>query len=70
MKYYPFAIMHIGWGMCMCDVNLELNYVARRTSKCPWWRRDRLGWPIETIKGKPASNFIRILLQNLRKLIG
>ena len=34
----------------------------------PWYRRDSYGWPIETIQGRPVHNFIRIVLQNIRKV--
>ena len=33
-----------------------------------WWRKDKDGWPIEFIKGKSIYNFIRCIIQNLRKL--
>ncbi len=33
-----------------------------------WWRRDRYGWPIETIRGRPISSFVRIIFQNFRKI--
>lgn len=36
----------------------------------PWWRKDYLGWPIETFKGKPVLSFIRIVCQNIRKIKG
>ena len=36
----------------------------------PWWCRDRLGWPIETFKGKPVKSAIRIICQNIRKITG
>lgn len=35
----------------------------------PWWRKDALGWPIETFKGKPVKSAIRIICQNIRKVI-
>jgi len=35
----------------------------------PWWRKDALGWPIETFKGKPVNSAIRIICQNIRKVI-
>lgn len=35
----------------------------------PWWRKDTLGWPIETFKGKPVKSAIRIICQNIRKVI-
>jgi hypothetical protein len=37
--------------------------------KFPWWRKDKLGWPIETIEGRPIRNFIRIICLNIRKLL-
>lgn len=36
----------------------------------PWWRKDKLGWPIETFKGRPLLSLIRIICQNIRKLTG
>lgn len=39
-------------------------------TKLHWWRKDKDGWPIETVKGHPFSAFIRIVCQNLRKLVG
>ena len=38
--------------------------------KRPWWRKDRLGWPVETFKGKPVKSALRILGQNIRKITG
>ncbi len=35
----------------------------------PWWRKDALGWPIETFKGRPVKSAIRIICQNIRKVI-
>jgi len=35
----------------------------------PWWRKDYLGWPIETIRGKPVKNALRIFVQNIRKIV-
>jgi hypothetical protein len=34
-----------------------------------WWRKDALGWPIETFKGKPVKSAIRIICQNIRKVV-
>ena len=34
-----------------------------------WWRKDIDGYPIEFIKGKSIYNFIRCIVQNLRKFI-
>jgi hypothetical protein len=31
--------------------------------------KDALGWPIETFKGKPVKSAIRIICQNIRKVI-
>jgi len=39
-------------------------------TEIPWWRKDKNGWPIETIKGHPFSAFVRIVCQNIRKVIG
>ena len=38
--------------------------------RLPWWRTDRLGWPIETVKGKWIQNGLRIVMQNIRKVVG
>ena len=35
----------------------------------PWWQKDRLGWPIETFENKPIKSAIRIICQNIRKLL-
>ena len=35
----------------------------------PWWRKDSFGWPIETFNGKPVKSAIRIICQNIRKVI-
>lgn len=34
----------------------------------PWWRKDKLGWPITTFKNKPVKSAVRIILQNIKKL--
>lgn len=36
----------------------------------PWWKKDRLGWPIETYKNKKFKSFIRLVCQNIRKITG
>lgn len=33
----------------------------------PWYKKDKYGCPIEITIGRPLSNFVRIVLQNLRK---
>lgn len=35
--------------------------------KLPWWRTGKDGFPIEFIIGKPVTNFIRLICQNIRK---
>ena len=35
-----------------------------------WWEKDRYGYPIETIKGRPIFAIIRIIFQNIRKFTG
>jgi hypothetical protein len=37
--------------------------------KYPWYRKDKYGWPIETYKGKPFKSFVKIICQNIRKII-
>jgi hypothetical protein len=36
----------------------------------PCWRRDQYGWPIEWITNRPVLSFFRIIVHNLRKVIG
>ena len=49
-------------------------YISR--SECgllttvPWYRKDKYGFPIETVEGERFGTFVRILLQNIRKIIG
>jgi hypothetical protein len=38
-------------------------------ARLPWWRKDALGWPIEIFKSKPVKSAIRIICQNIRKVI-
>jgi hypothetical protein len=40
----------------------------KRIKLLPWWRKDALGWPIETFKGNPVKSVMRIVCQNIRKL--
>jgi hypothetical protein len=46
----------------------EENRTHQSFKLLPWWRKDSLGWPIETFKGRPVCNFIRIVCQNVRKV--
>ena len=39
-------------------------------TKLPWYKKDRLGWPITTFKNKPIKSVLRIIVQNIRKVIG
>jgi hypothetical protein len=39
-------------------------------SAYPWWRKDKLGWPIELNRDRHVHNFIRIVCQNIRKITG
>ncbi len=38
--------------------------------KIQWWRKDKDGWPIEMIIGRPFANFVRLIFQNIRKVTG
>ena len=42
----------------------------QRFARLPWWRKDKLGWPIETVKGRRVLNLLRIVCQNIRKVTG
>ena len=46
-----------------------IEYQSARLA-LPWWHKDKLGWPIETFKGKPVKSAIRIICQNIRKITG
>lgn len=35
----------------------------------PWWKKDAQGWPIETFRGKPITNFFRYIFINIRKWV-
>lgn len=35
----------------------------------PWYKKGHDGWPIELLQGKPVRNFVRLLLQNIKKLV-
>jgi hypothetical protein len=37
-------------------------------NKLPWWRKDKLGWPIAKFPGRPFLSFISIIVQNVKKL--
>jgi len=55
-------------------MNTQTNSEALPLTNCsasslPWWRKDSLGWPIETFKEKPVKSAIRIICQNIRKVI-
>ena len=38
-------------------------------SDIPWYRKDKFGWPIEIIIGRPIQNFIRIMIHGIIKKI-
>lgn len=48
---------------------VNINGKEVSIDKVPWWRKDKYGWPIETVKGKYLSNFFRITFQNVRKIL-
>lgn len=52
------------WSVLMAAAELI------RSSRLSWWRKDRDGWPIETIKGRRLGSALRIVLQNVRKVTG
>jgi len=49
---------------------VDINDKLVPISNLPWWKKDKNGWPIETFKGQPLSSLIRIVCQNIRKVIG
>jgi hypothetical protein len=52
----------------MMEAIAAIEYQAARRV-LPWWHKDALGWLIETFKGKPVTSSIRIICQNIRKVI-
>lgn len=55
--------------LCLaCDLERH-GWKKSSFASLPWWRKDALGWPIETFKGKPVKSAIRIICQNIRKVI-
>lgn len=51
----------------------KMRYFAThgRNQKLPWWQTDRDGWPIELFDCDSwFGNTMRILFQNIRKVIG
>jgi hypothetical protein len=50
----------------VCNINGKLRSVG----SLPWYRKDKFGWPIETVKGKPIDNFIRFIIHGIiRKIV-
>lgn len=48
---------------------IGLERLERRIERrWPWWRRDRFGWPIETVRGQWFQNAMRHIAQNIRKI--
>lgn len=73
----PTGEMHaIAGDRAPGDPLADLPYIglerikARYTRPLPWWRKDRLGWPIETFVGRPVKSALRIFFQNIRKFTG
>jgi hypothetical protein len=38
--------------------------------RLPWFLIDKDGWQIETVRGRRLKSFLRILVQNIRKIVG
>lgn len=60
-----------------CPILIETGVKCGRNRKgvemrkYPWYLRDKYGWPIEFIAGRGrAYRWLRIAVQNLRKVIG
>jgi hypothetical protein len=60
--------MRRGESVGIFEALAAIEYQSAR-KVLPWWRKDALGWPIETFKGKPVKSAIRIVCQNIRKII-
>lgn len=49
----------------------QLHELCARFDRVPApWLMDKQGFPIKQFKGKPIRSFIRVVLQNIRKLTG
>jgi hypothetical protein len=49
----------------------DLGFVTdKQITEMPWYLKDNMGWPIERFKNKPIKSFVRIVLQNIRKITG
>lgn len=58
---------------CCANCNEEFApkaHMDRAPKNYPWWRKDRMGWPIETVEGRWIQNAIRIFILNIRKVTG
>lgn len=42
--------------------------IKANAAELPWYRKDKLGWPIEGFKGKQVKSFVRLVCQNILKL--
>lgn len=64
--------MRKGEPVGMMEAIAAIDYIEnqKRENPLPWWRKDRLGWPIETFIGKPYKSALRIICQNIRKITG
>lgn len=61
----PVCNSYIGSAIGHCDS----PYC--QAEKLPWWWLDQFGWPIVRITNRPAWHWwARVLVQNLRKVIG
>lgn len=47
---------------------LDENDEIKDTRNLVWWKKNSLGYPIEKIKGRPITNFFRMLFGNLNKI--
>jgi len=52
----------------LMQVDIDAKPLSFTPKIYSWWQKDKNGWPIEQTVGHPFSNFIRIIIQNIRKL--
>lgn len=50
------------------DGEMSADEAGMNFDHLPWWKKNRFGWPIETVENRPVLNFFRIICQNLRKV--
>ena len=72
-NYYCLGCATLGYRLVYMEKQDRIEGLAVMNDyidRLPWYKKDRLGWPIETCKGSTIKSFIRIVCQNIRKITG